>query len=179
MTIFIAAEDHLSRAVAKRLVLEFVGRQVDARELGMRYGGNAHIRRSMMNYVDLASRETVVVLTDLDNIECAPSLRRTWFDEAHIGDNTPRRLVFCIAVREIEAWLLADRVGFAEFLGIDPNVIARDLEAGLRDPKRHLVQLVRRCKKKSIRDDIVPERRNNAKVGLGYNDRLICYVLQL
>jgi hypothetical protein len=70
-----------------------------------------------------------IVLVDLDlDAECAPPLRKSWLSKPS------HYMCFRIAVRAIEAWLMADRERFARFLSIDIARIPRDVEA-VKHPK--------------------------------------------
>jgi len=47
----------------------------------------------------------------------------------------------------VEAWLLADREGFAQFLGIRCNDVAANPEA-VSNPKQKVIELARKSKKR-------------------------------
>lgn len=83
-------------------------------------------------------------------------------------------MVFRIAVREIEAWLLADQRSFARYFSVPPVRIPNDPEAILR-PKEFLVNLVRRSRSRTVRDDVVPREGSKTQVGPGYAGRMIEY----
>lgn len=105
------------------------------------------------------------VIRDLDTAECAADLARDLLDAP------ARWMRFRIAVREIEAWLLADRVAVAGYLGVRVNRVPNDPDA-LADPKRSLVNLARRSRRRAIREDMVPEPGVTATVGPGYVARI-------
>lgn len=83
-----------------------------------------------------------------------------------------------VAVREVEAWLLADREAFAEFLGISVTLIPQDVDA-IADPKQKLINLARKSKNKTLREGIVPNSKTTAKIGRDYNGQLIPFVKQI
>ncbi|MCB0764947.1 MAG: hypothetical protein KDB84_09590, partial [Flavobacteriales bacterium] len=85
------------------------------------------------------------------------------------------RLIFRIAVREVEAWLLADRAGFAEFLGLPVTKIPQAPES-LRDPKQTLINLARRIKRRRLAEELIPPVGSSSSVGPFYNDRLSEFV---
>lgn len=172
MTIFFAVEDQVSGVVTERLIRDCAEPGVILHQLGKAYGGNGHIRSNMRKYIDLSTREKVVIMTDLDHSQCAPSLRSAWLSSNRLADPLPDGFVFCIAVREVEAWLLSDRDCFAEFIGISPDRIERDVESTIADPKEYLLQLARGAHKRDVRSDLLPAPRSGAKVGLSYNNRL-------
>lgn len=131
--------------------------------------GNSYIRQRMKGF-NAASRYTPhVVLTDLDNIACPPELIDDW-----INFTISSGLMFRIAVREAEAWLLADRNGFARFIGISGKKIPMNCEE-IQNPKEFIVTLARRSSKRTIRADIVPE--GISSVGPGYNPKMEEFIL--
>ena len=84
-------------------------------------------------------------------------------------------MLFRVAINEVESWLLADRVGFAEYLGISINLIPTSVDS-LPDPKQSLINLARRSRKKNLRLGIVPGRNSTATQGPNYNECLIPFV---
>jgi hypothetical protein len=79
---------------------------------------------------------------------------------------------FRVAVREVEAWLLADRASMALFLKVPLALIPRDPD-GLDDPKLRLVDLARRSRQRDIRVDLVPREGSGRAVGPAYTSRLV------
>ena len=110
--LLIVAEDVLSLEVLKKVLIA-TGRAHDIfREVNERGFGN--IRKGIPKYLGASRGMRHVVLTDLDQAPCAPGLRRDWGVAV-----VPEGLQFRVAVRETEAWLLADRAGFAAFAKVD------------------------------------------------------------
>src|SRR5580658_423979 len=109
------------------------------------------------------------ILTDLDIGTCPIELINDWL-------KSPRKpnLIFRVAVREVESWILADVDGFSQFLGISAAHFPANPEA-VNDPKALLIQLARRSRRRNIREDIVP-RNANATIGPNYNGRLMEFV---
>lgn len=126
--------------------------------------GNSYIRLRMKGFNDVSHVLPHFIITDLDNTPCAAELISKWID-FQMSD----RLLFRIAVREVEAWLLADRKNFAKFFGVPVNKIPLHVEQ-LSDPKEFVINLARKSRKKGIREDIIPE--GTSKVGAGYNLRM-------
>jgi len=75
--------------------------------------GFVKIRKHIKAYNNAASYTPYFVITDLDKNECAPTLIRGWLDEP-----LNKNMLFRVAVREIESWLMADRKNFAKFIGV-------------------------------------------------------------
>jgi hypothetical protein len=164
-------EDALSGAVLRRIVAQSqLQYQVvifyDARGWG-------RIKNKINGLNNAAKGMPYLVLTDLDRYECPPVLIRDWFNS-----DIHANLLFRVAVREVEAWVLACRDTFAKYLGVRENLIPSDVDA-IEDAKQFLINLARRSRKRKIRLDIVPAQGSSAKVGPAYNDRLVYYVENL
>ncbi|MDX1973883.1 MAG: DUF4276 family protein [Candidatus Sumerlaeia bacterium] len=108
----------------------------------------------------------VLGLTDLDNHPCPVGLIAQKLN----GPRHPQ-FVLRIQVRELESWLLADAKAWAKYLKV-PEAIVSKAPDDLTDPKQELVNLVRRCRKKQILEDIVPEQGTPRVVGPGYTIRI-------
>ncbi|MEK7727701.1 MAG: hypothetical protein AAB354_04765 [candidate division KSB1 bacterium] len=111
-----------------------------------------------------------LVLTDLDTAECPPALLQEWLPYP----KNPN-LLFRVAEREVEAWLLAHREAFARFLGIEPRLVPLEVDK-LNDPKKVLLMLAAKSKKRQLREAIVPALASTARVGPDYNGQLIFFV---
>ena len=73
--------------------------------------------------------------------------------------------VFPVAVREVEAWLLADRKHLAHFLHVPITQIPLAPEE-LENPKQTLVNLARKSRVRSIQKDMVPRPEVAARSAL-------------
>ncbi|MDM7911759.1 MAG: hypothetical protein QUS09_01540 [Methanotrichaceae archaeon] len=113
---------------------------------------------------------TYLILADLDDATCAPSKIQEWLP---VSKN--HNLIFRIAVREVESWILADRKGFADFLRIAQTKIPNNPD-GLSDPKAKLIQLARSSRRREVKEDLVPKAGSTARQGPAYNARLISFV---
>ncbi len=163
-----AVEGLTDEAVAKCLI-----RHVGAVP-GSVYGknGKPDLRKKVNAYSQAARNNPWLVLVDLDHdAACAPPLKAAWLS------NPPPRLCFCIAVRAVEAWLLADADTLSDFLGVARSRVPQQPEH-LDDPKAALVNLARRSRRKYIREDMLPREGSGRPVGPAYTSRLIEYVNQ-
>jgi hypothetical protein len=161
-----AVEGLADEAVVRRLIREAGGK------LARAYGrsGKAHLRERIAAHNHAARFGLWVVLVDLDEeADCAPPLRATWLPHPE------PMMCFRVAVREIEAWLLADREALAGFLGVAPSRIPLAPEA-VPDPKRTMVDLARHSRRREIRDDMVPRAESGRPIGEAYTSRLIEFV---
>jgi hypothetical protein len=161
-----ATEGVVAEAVVRRLIRE-VGAQP-----GPIHGksGKQHLRQRIVGYNNAAQFSPWIVLVDLNgDAECALPLRRDWLK------NSAKFMCFRIAVREVEAWLLADRATLANFLGVAVARMPQDVEL-LGDPKQELVNLARHSRRREIREDMVPRPGSGRAVGPAYASRLIEFV---
>ncbi len=166
--IVLATEDALSEAVGLRLLSEpHCGLRC---EQLLRRNGAGYLRTKMTSCREMARHgQPVLVLTDLDRLQCPASLIAQWVG----GLKPPAGLLIRVAVREVEAWLLADHDGMQRLLGLSPRLPSKpDM---LADPKQHLITIARSARR-DIRDDLVPARGAIARQGLGYNARLCAFV---
>lgn len=164
----LVVEDDLSAAVLQK-ILDDSGRPY---AVGTSYIGHGfgYLRRNIRGFNNAAKGTPWLVLTDLDKTRCPPELINTWLP-------IPRHpnLLFRVAVREVEAWLLADRVGFAGFLGIRRELVPLNADEVV-DPKACLINLARRSARRDLRADIVPPAGSTRQIGPNYNGRLISFV---
>lgn len=132
--------------------------------------GKASLLRALRGYNAAAHRSLWVVLVDLDrDCECAPPCVQRW-----LPDPAPH-MCFRLVVRSIESWLLADGDRIAEFLGVRRALVPDDPDA-LDDPKRALVELARRSRRRVVRDEIVPREGSGRSVGPLYTMRMVEFV---
>lgn len=135
--------------------------------------GFGYIKKSINGFNNAAKGMPWLVLTDLDRCECPPILISEW-----LGGNKHHNLIFRVAVRQVESWVLGCRPAFAKFLGVKEELIPRNVDE-ISNAKDFLVDLARRSHRKKMRSDIVPEEGSTAKVGPDYNGRLIYFVENL
>ena len=136
-------------------------------------GGYGYLKKTINGFNHAARGVPFLIGTDLDRYPCPPALLEDWM-------TLPRHhnLMVHVAVRESEAWVLADKENFAEFLGIRSSLIPDNVE-DVKDPKQELILLARRARKKDLRDDLCPPPNSTRKVGPNYNARLSVFVQKL
>ena len=138
-------------------------------ELGPVHGerGKNWLDRRLMGYNNAARFAPWLVLRDLDrDAHCAPELLMTLLP-------SPAALMrYRIAVRSVEAWLLADSERIGSFLRIPKARIPADPET-LTDAKQTFVNLARVSESQEIREDLLPSSGTTARVGPAYSARLI------
>jgi hypothetical protein len=113
-------------------------------------------------YDAAARHQQWLVLRDLDqDAACAPEL------VARLLPSRSPMMRLHIAVRAIEAWLLADRKTMSTVLGVPVARVPEQPES-IDNPKSLIVQLARGSSSRRIRDALVPRDGSSAKVGPGY-----------
>lgn len=161
-----AVEGTVDEAVVRKLI-SYAGATP-----GSVYGkqGKSYLRERIAAYNHAAQRAPWIVLVDLDrDFDCAPPFCENWLARP------ATRLCFRVAVRQVEAWLLADKERLAAFLRVARGRIPQDPE-NVDDSKAAVVSLARRSRRREIRDDMVPPEGSGRRVGPAYSSRLIEFV---
>ena len=123
-----------------------------------------YLRSRANNWNAAAAAGTpILLLTDLDQHPCPSGLIDDWLD----FDRHPN-LIFRVAVREVESWVLADREGFSGFFNISVANVPLQPDQ-IPDPKQVLVNLARSSRIRVLRDAVVPRRGSTAIQGPDYN----------
>ncbi len=166
--LLVAAEDELSVAVVRKLIQATGRKFVISRIMNAR--GYGRLKSGIPKFRNACHVLPHVVLTDLDQYPCPPALLQDWK-----AQSLPPQLLIRIAVREVEAWLLADRSGIANFLSVAKNKVPQYPEAEV-DPKRTLINLARKSRRQRLAMELVPEMGSSASIGPLYNARLSEFV---
>ena len=115
-----------------------------------------------------------IILTDLDNADCACTLIRDWFKIPKDDPiSLPSQCIFRIAVKEVESWILADHAAWAKYIGIS-EVNFSKLPDQLDDPKEHLLNVIRTKGRTKIHREMLP--KGAAHIGSRYNEVLCDFV---
>lgn len=168
-TVALATEDELSETVGIKLLSEHPV-LVENPPMLLRRNGFGYLRSRMNNWREMASRQIVFVLTDLDRQPCPLVLLNEW-----LGANrkVPAGLLFRIAEKEVESWLLADHDALGKLLGNKSRFPAQP--DTLPDPKQHLLSLAKKAPR-AVKEDLVAQQGAIARQGIGYNNRLVDWV---
>jgi len=168
--VVLVVEDALSEAMMRKVIAEAGNHLTVDRQIVT--DGSGNMQRDVPKYRAASRAVPHVVLADLDRVACPADLRRRWQ-----ATSIPDTMLFNVAVREVEAWLLADQEGIAALLGIATHRVPRDADAE-SDPKRALVNLARQCRSKRLREELVPAIGSVNQVGPFYNVRLSHFVIE-
>ncbi|MBW1711937.1 MAG: hypothetical protein JRJ59_02150 [Deltaproteobacteria bacterium] len=161
-----AVEGVVDEAVLRRLLVH-VGATP-----GPIYGKNGKDRllKQIAGYNNAARLSPWVVLVDLDqDHDCAPPTRERWLPRPE------PKMCFRVVVHEIEAWLMADRERLSSFLGVALSLVPQMPES-INHPKRRMVQLAARSRRREILEDMVPRKDSGRTTGPAYASRLIEFV---
>lgn len=114
--VYISAEDSVTKAVIERLLAYTSPRLKVFKNIPARGG---EIKSKIVELNTLSAIKPVVALIDLDDNGCAPALKK----ELMRGATPKVDFLLNIAIDEAEAWLMADKKGFASYFGLSANLI--------------------------------------------------------
>ena len=158
-----AVEGMVDEAVLRRLIVKM------GAMAGPIYGknGKPFLLQKVNAYNQAARFAPWVILVDLDHDDdCAPPYRKSCLP------HPAPYMCFRIAVREIEAWLLADRDRLARFLSVGASRIPHNPEM-LDSPKSTMVEIARHSRRRDIHENMVPRAGSGRKIGPAYTSLLI------
>lgn len=162
----LAVEGDLDAAVLVRLLSE-LGLPSPNDVVGR--SGKDFILARLDKYNAAAEVMPVVVVLDLDREECAPGFVQSLLSTPSL------QMCLRVAVREIEAWLLADRAGIASHLHVASALVPPHPE-NEPDPKQVMADLARRSRLRWIREEVAPRPGSGRAVGPAYVDHLMSFV---
>lgn len=134
-------------------------------------GGFGYLKKQSPAFNNMAKACPVLLLTDLDQRPCAMDLLEDWV-------KTPKHPDFLlrVAVREVEAWLLASDAALKQFFG-NRGTVEFPTPEKLEDPKSVLLKLAAGSPRRDIRDAIMRrDSGGNLHQGPAYNSTLSEFV---
>lgn len=169
MDVVIATEDELSETLLKKILTDCsVGCKIHT-SLGK--VGFGYLKQKMANFNAMARHMPIIVLADLDRSESREELLENWLPGAKAD-----MLIFAVAVREVESWIMADSESLSNFLGVSRAIMPREPD-GIIKAKWKLLEIVARSTKRYIKDEVLPKKGSTSPVGLGYNEHFSRYVM--
>jgi len=165
----VVGEDELCCSLAEELVRKSDKGFLVHQRMVMGGASKFKAKISTMNQV-AANVMPVLMIADADQAPCASLQMKLWSPE-HPSDNFCMRL----AVREAEAWVLADDMGFSNFAQVSKDIIPMSPESEV-DPKRKLLSIVKRSKRRDLREEMLPTKGSMSVIGLGYNIHIVDFV---
>lgn len=166
--IVLVVEDELSEAVMRKVIAH----RSSSLKVGtvITSGGFGNIKKGFGRFKTACRAVPHVVCTDLDQHASPCDLRSNW----QIGE-LPATLMFSVAVRSIECWLLGDREAMADFLLVPRAKITHAPES-LVDSKKELISLAKRCRSRRFTAEMCPEPGSLARQGPLYNAHMVRFV---
>jgi hypothetical protein len=132
--------------------------------------GKSGLLEKLTGYNTAAQIAPWLVLVDLNgDASCAPPF------VAACLPSPAEQMIFRVAVRQVEAWLLADRSRFARFLKVSQARLPRDPDS-LPDAKRVVTDIARHSSDRRIREEMVSRPGSGRKVGPAYVARMIEFI---
>jgi hypothetical protein len=176
MEINIVGEDLVTQTIIERLLKDYrpdfkIKDRLPAR------GGQIKSQAPKLNLL----KSPLILLTDLDEYLCPPSLIKDWIGNLELRPN----FLFRVAHEEAESWLMADRFGFSNWLGVNSDLIP---ETKIIDKKKNINEIIFPLKpslymmlkivSESFKADLVQDLSpvNGAKKGPGYNSAMTEFI---
>jgi hypothetical protein len=168
LEIGIAVEGPTDRAAAFK-ILSSRG-LVAAPELAFVVGGKTKLDPKIKAYNQAAQRRPWLVIRDLDRDgnDCPVALREFLLPE----ERQSPAMCLRIAVRCLEAWLLADAGSVSGFFKVPQSQVPLQPE-NLDDPKRVLVGLCAKSKSSAVRRGMAPPNTGTFGVGPEYTAQVV------
>jgi hypothetical protein len=129
-SVFLAGEDDVTKACLRRLISTYSPQTVISGELPGRGG---EIKSLISNFNELSKEYPVLLLVDLDNNGCAPSLKESYLN----GIQQTENFIFNVAYDEAEAWLMADKTNFSTYFKFPEKLIPSRTNVGTRRRPYH------------------------------------------
>ncbi len=174
----IAVEDALSEAILRRLLsasrkdykVELCYPQRTQGVLPAHSGWGA-LYSNRAAFAGVSATVPVIVLVDLDDRVCPKTMAAAWKQGLPASPN----FLIRIAVREAEAWLLADFDELMTYLHVSGREAGKPPES-VRDPKQAIVCYASKSRVADIRRDMVPLKVGSGVVGRGYSSLMRSFV---
>lgn len=169
LPIHLAVEDDLSEAALRR-VLQDRDVDYDVRAV-YKKNGFGYLKKNVHAFNRAARHIPFLLLTDLDNNPCPSAMMEQWLR----APQNPNFL-FRIAIREVEAWMLADLDALVAFLGARRKPRLPDPET-IEDPKETVLRLAMRSQRHPIKESMA-RRTRDGKITQGpiYNATMAKFV---
>ncbi|MCA7970797.1 hypothetical protein LGM42_13010 [Burkholderia sp. AU39826] len=171
VAVFVVGEDELCCAIACALIAySGVAATIQQRIVT---GGADPFKKRIPAMNNVANNVMpVLMVADADQAPCVVTQRNAW-----LPPNASQRLSMRLAVKEAEAWVLADHIGFSKFAIVSKDLFPAKPEEVL-DPKQALLAIVKKSKRRELRDEMLPGKGATSPVGLGYNIHMTEFVAE-
>ena len=167
--IYLVSEDLLSEYIAQTIVKAYTYNHPYPLKIR---GGKSHILKNLLKYNQSAKNLKFLIIVDLDKTNCVVDFIKKHFHNVSLN----KGLIFRVAIREIESWILADKIGFCNYFKVPKKHLQINPD-DLHDPKQFLIETIKKyCKNKRRKEDITVQKGSNAIVGPAYNSALIEFI---
>lgn len=180
--VFISGEDDATRAVIKRLLSDYNPNLHIIQSLPAR---GSEIKSKIGAFNELARQYPVILLTDLDDAPCAPIGKNNLL----AGLTKSPEFVINIACDEVEAWLMADTNGFANYFGIPiaamPQFLPQkmqgrkplsEISVDVKSSWHFTHQLAHSSQKADIKAQIAVPKEDKTCKGKEYNTAVVPFI---
>ncbi|MCH8837191.1 MAG: hypothetical protein IIA60_05230 [Candidatus Marinimicrobia bacterium] len=133
--------------------------------------GKGYIDKNL-HYLNIAARNSNwIVIRDLDHdADCPAALRHI------LLPNPSHLMLFRIANRAVESWLLSDLRAFARYFQVPVREMSEDPDS-IDDPKRQVIGLCSKSRSDQIVTGMTPRPGSGGIVGKSYNPKMMDYAL--
>lgn len=186
MDVYIAGEDTATQKVIEKIIKYCstkCNQQINVLQRLPARGGQ--IKSQILAYNAISATTPVILLLDLDE-GCPPLL----IDKLMKGRSKEKNFIFNIAVDEVEAWLMADREGFAGYFELDITAVptATKIKMGGRKyqtelnfpikPSLYLTKFIMpACRNPKLRQQLLPKK--GATKGPEYNTVITPFIIDM
>lgn len=134
--------------------------------------GKARLLERLAGFNSAARFSPWLVLVDLNgDAPCAPEFVTT------VMPTPSPQMMFRVAVRQAEAWLMGDAEQLASYLRVSRAHVPNEPEAEA-DAKQTMVNIARKSRDRHVQADMVPTPASGRKTGPNYAGRLIDFATQ-
>lgn len=130
--IYIVGEDPVTQEIIRRIVGDYAP---NLHIKGLLPARGGEIKNKMENFNKFSLTYPVILLSDMDTDDCAPSAKSSLIKGMSPQNNN---FIINIAVDEAEAWLFVDTKGFAKYLGVAVECMPQSSEQKFGGPRKRL-----------------------------------------
>lgn len=183
--IYIVGEDPVTKTIIRRLIKDYAPNLSIKAEMPAR---GSQTKSLLPKFNNVATTDPVVMLIDLDANDCPPQLKQQLIGKLK-GTPKEENLLINIAVDEAEAWLFADRDGFANYLHVPVDKMPDATQHKLNGPRnviemncaekisRHLTHTIALLStNKDIREQVGVDNPNEGCKGNEYNNVILPFI---
>lgn len=129
--VYVVGEDRVTRAIIRRILSDYAPNLSVLKEEPVR---GSQLKGLIPNFNRLSLTVPVVLLEDLDTVDCAPVAKQMLLR----GEPQSEDFIINIAVDEAEAWLYADREGLSSYLEVPIDSIPQSAMQPMGGPRPRL-----------------------------------------